>query len=146
MPELATPNTGNEPGKQGNPDLALTEEPLLPQAPPANPQHGASVEFLGIVRDMEGDQKISGIEYRAYAPMATAMMEKIATEGVAEFEPHSLKLHHRIGFVPIAEPSVVIRVTTPHSQAAFDICRHYLRKLKEEIPIWKHPVPLETQS
>ena len=128
---------------EGFPDLALTDQPLELGAAPANPDHGACVEFLGIVRDLEDGRKISGIDYRAYPPMATSVMEAIASEGREQFEPHSLKLHHRIGFVPAAEPSVVIRVTTTHSQAAFDICRHYLHRLKTEIPIWKHPVFLD---
>lgn len=75
--------------------------------------------------------------------MAEALLAKLAREGAEEFGDHCLKLHHRIGFVPAAEPSVVIRVTTRHSQAAFDICHRYLKRLKTEIPIWKHPIFLD---
>ena len=98
------------------------------------------MQFYGIVRDCEDGRQITGIDYRAYPPMAEAKLSGIALEGAGLFEEHTLKLHHRIGFVPAAEPSVIIRVTTRHSQAAFDICRHYLRRLKTEIPIWKPPV------
>ena len=119
-------------------DLALTDQPIASDPPPPNPEHGASVEFLGIVRDLEDGRKIAGIEYRAYPPMVEAKLQQMANEGAAEFTEHRVKIHHRIGFVPAAEPSVVIRVTTPHSQASFDICRHYLQRLKTEIPIWKH--------
>ena len=140
MTDLATPNTASNNGTRTEPDLALTEHPLLPESAPKNPLHGASVEFLGIVRDLENGDKIAGIDYRAYPPMAEAMLRKIALEGSDRFEEHTVKIHHRTGFVPAAEPSVVIRVTTPHSMAAFEICQHYLKRLKAEIPIWKHPV------
>ena len=82
-------------------------------------------------------KKISGIDYKAYPPMAESKLVQLAQEGADKFEPHTLKLHHRLGFVPAAEPSVVICVSTPHSQAAFDICQFYLKRLKTELPIWK---------
>ncbi|MFT4548089.1 MAG: molybdopterin synthase catalytic subunit [Pseudoalteromonas tetraodonis] len=119
-------------------DLALSAYPLSDEPPPPNPKHGASVEFLGIVRDLEDGRRISGIEYRAYAPMVEAKLAQIAREGMTKHAVHCLKIHHCTGFVPAAKASVVIRVTTPHSQAAFDICREYLHRLKTEVPIWKH--------
>jgi molybdopterin synthase catalytic subunit len=139
----ATPNP--EPVRAGarHADLALTDQPLSIDPPPATRQHGACIQFYGIVRDAEGTRQITGIDYRAYPPMAEAKLRDIAQEGEEIFEEHTLKLHHRIGLVPVAEPSVIIRVTTRHSQAAFDICQHYLRRLKTEIPIWKHPVPAD---
>ena len=121
-------------------DLALTDQPLEADPPPSSPSHGACVQFFGMVRELEDGRELLGIDYRAYAPMAEAMLTKIARDGAREFGEHRLKLHHRIGFVPVSEPSIVIRVTTPHSQEAFDICRCYLHRLKTEIPIWKHPV------
>ena len=123
-----------------SPDLKLTDQPLDADPPPPTPEHGACVQFYGIVREAEGERKISGIDYRAYPKMVDERMAKIAREGAEAFGEHTLKLHHRVGFVPVAEPSVVIRVTTRHSQAAFDICQSYLNRLKTEIPIWKHPV------
>ena len=128
------------PDSESSPDLALTEQPLGNEPAPQNAKHGACVECLGIVRELEDGRKISGIDYEAFPPMVEAKMSQIATEGAEKFEEHTLKLHHRTGFVPVAEPSVVIRVTTRHSQAAFDICRDYLHRLKTEIPIWKQVI------
>jgi molybdopterin synthase catalytic subunit len=132
------PNPESTASNSQNPDLALTDQPLDDGPPPPNPEHGACVQFLGIVRDLEDGRKISGIEYRAYAPMVEAKLAQIAREGAHRLGDHSLKIHHRTGFVPAAEPSVIIRVTTRYSQAAFDICRDYLQQLKTEVPIWKH--------
>jgi molybdopterin synthase catalytic subunit len=134
MPNPEPTTTGDS-----DPDLALTDQPLADAPPPENPEHGACVQFLGIVRDLEDGRRISGIEYRAYAPMVEAKLAQIAREGAQRLGEHTLKIHHRTGFVPAAEPSVIIRVTTRHSQAAFDICRDYLQRLKTEVPIWKHP-------
>jgi molybdopterin synthase catalytic subunit len=133
------PNPDSTAPGQCDPDLALTDLPLPDEPLPKNPEHGACVQFLGIVRDLEDGRKISGIEYRAYAPMVEAKLAQIAREGAQRLGEHTLKIHHRTGFVPAAEPSVIIRVTTRHRQAAFDICSDYLQRLKSEVPIWKHP-------
>ena len=58
----------------------------------------------------------------------------------AEFPGHLALVHHVIGYVPAGEASIVIRVQTPHSAAAFEICREYLRRIKSTVPIWKKPV------
>ena len=126
--------------KDHPPDLLLTEDPLSTDSPPTNAQHGASVQFLGIVRELEDGRPIRGIDYQCYAPMAESKLAQIAAEGAARFPEHHLKLHHRLGFVPAGIASVTICVTTPHSQAAFDICREYLHRLKTELPIWKNVV------
>ena len=128
------------------PDLLLTEEPLSTDSPPSDIQHGASVQFLGIVRELEDGRKIDGIDYQCYPQMAEAKLAEIAEEGAAEFPAHRLKMHHRLGFVPAGITSVSICVTTPHSQAAFDLCRHYLHRLKTQLPIWKNVVFADPDS
>ena len=125
-------------------DLLLTEEPLATDSAPSNAQHGASVHFLGIVRELEDGRRITGIDYQCYPRMAEGKLSQIASEGTRDFPDHHLRLHHRLGFVPAGVASVTICVTTPHSQAAFDICHQYLHRLKTELPIWKNVVFAES--
>ncbi len=101
---------------------------------------GAHIEFLGIVRESEDGQPITGIEYEAYSPMAEKALTALGDGAREKFGPHAVSIHHRTGFVAAGEPSVVIRVATPHSAEAFAISRYYLDRLKTEVPIWKHPV------
>ena len=140
-PEAAPPSP---PG--AGPDIALTTDPLSTQPPAETPEHGASVQFLGIVRDSEDGRKITGIDYQAYPTMVGSTLAQIAADGREKFGEHVLKLHHRTGFVAAAEPSVVIAVMTRHSQAAFEICQYYLRRLKLEVPIWKRPVFADVEA
>jgi molybdopterin synthase catalytic subunit len=49
-------------------------------------------------------------------------------------------LRHRFGFVAVAEPSVVVRVTSGHRGAAFAACAWIMDELKRVVPIWKRPV------
>src|SRR4051812_8528855 len=79
-----------------------------------SPVHGsgALVDFLGIVRPLEGDTEISGIEYEAHPAMATHQMEQIARDAIARFELNSAIVHHRVGFVAAGEASVFVRTTS----------------------------------
>ncbi len=101
---------------------------------------GADVQFLGTVRGEEGGRAISGIEYTAYLPMAEKLLANLRAEAEDKFGPHPVRIHHRLGFVPAGEPSIVIRVATKHSPLAFEICAWYLRAIKTTVPIWKDPV------
>ena len=44
---------------------------------------------------------------------------------------------HRTGLLPVGEASVVISISSPHRDAAFDACRYAIERLKEIVPIWK---------
>jgi molybdopterin synthase catalytic subunit len=113
----------------------LTPEPILPRHSPlgGTTEYGAELTFLGIVRGTEHGQPISGIRYSAYESMALKMLQEI----VAQPTDHEVFIQHRLGPVPVGEPSVVIQVWTKHSAASFQLCQDYLATLKQKVPIWK---------
>jgi molybdopterin synthase catalytic subunit len=102
--------------------------------------HGADLRFHGVVRDREDGQVITGIDYSAYRPMADNELQAVIDAMSAEHPDHRVAIHHRLGFVPAGEASILIRVQTAHSAAAFDLCREYLRRIKTSVPIWKAPI------
>lgn len=89
---------------------------------------------------MEDHRPILGIDYTAYQPMAEKMLAELMEVGRQEHGPHEVFIQHRLGFVAAEEPSILIRVRTKHSVAAFDLCRWYLQEVKTAVPIWKRPV------
>ncbi|MEM7010061.1 MAG: molybdenum cofactor biosynthesis protein MoaE [Verrucomicrobiota bacterium] len=103
-------------------------------------RYGADIRFLGVVRGIEADREITGIDYSCYEPMAHQMFRKLCDELAAEHANHRILIHHRIGFVAAGEPSIVIRVQTPHSAEGFELCQEYLKRIKKTVPIWKNPV------
>ena len=111
----------------------------MPEAA-ADPQAGAVVVFWGAVRATEGDREITGIEYEAHRAMAEHQMRLVAENAAKKFEVREIIIRHRIGFVPAAEPSVVVRVTSGHRGAAFEASAWIMDELKRVVPIWKHPV------
>ena len=118
----------------------LTNDPISDAACPFSPGQGAEVRFLGVVRELEGDQTITGIDYSVYRPMAEKMLEELIAQGTAEHGPHEVFIQHRLGFVTAADASIVIWVRTKHSAEAFDLCRWYLKEIKTCVPIWKRAV------
>ena len=47
---------------------------------------------------------------------------------------------HRIGEVPLSQPSVAVAVSAPHREEAFAGAREIIDRVKAEAPIWKKEV------
>lgn len=98
------------------------------------------VDFWGMVRALEDGKEISGIEYEAHREMAEHQMRNIAESAASKFGLAKVVLRHRIGFVPAAEASVVVRVQSAHRSAAFSANQWIMDEFKRTVPIWKKPV------
>jgi molybdopterin synthase catalytic subunit len=120
-------------------DVKVTTESLSGFNPEFSGTDGALVDFFGVVRGTENGQPIDGIDYQAFVEMAEIELQRIAETVRKEFELGLVLIHHRIGFVPVGEPSLFVRVTAPHRDAAFTGCRCIIEQLKARVPIWKHP-------
>ena len=126
-------------------EFAVTRSELPDTAQGYQAEFGAQITFEGIVRGLEEDRLISGIDYSCYPEMLRARADGMFEHGREQFGAHAVAIVHRLGFVPVAEPSVRIEVSRGHSEECFEICHWYLRALKKELPIWKNPV-FENQS
>ena len=122
------------------PVVILSEEPIQIAPTVFKAGEGAEAQFLGIVRGMEDDKVISGIDYSAYLPMAEKMLQDLVERGQRAHGPHRVFIQHRLGFVAAEQPSILIQVRTKHSAESFDLCRWYLKEIKTHVPIWKKPV------
>jgi molybdopterin synthase catalytic subunit len=120
-------------------EVLVTETHL--RAPPIDldPGAGAAVEFLGIVRGSEDGREIDGIEYEAHREMAEHQLRQIAQQAAKEFGLKLVIVHHRIGFIAVGEPSLFLRVTSPHREGAFRATQWIVNELKKKVPIWKRP-------
>ena len=121
-------------------EASLTESALVLPEPGDDPQAGAVVVFWGAVRSTEEGREITGIEYEAHPAMAEHQMQLVAENAAKKFDVREIFVRHRIGFVPAAEPSVLVRVASGHRGAAFAASEWIMDELKRVVPIWKHPV------
>jgi molybdopterin synthase catalytic subunit len=119
------------------PQAILSTDPILPSASTVVSERGAELTFLGLVRGTEAGQPILGIRYSAYEPMALKMLEELVAEAASSDIEHEVFIQHRLGPVLVGQPSVIIRVSSKHSAAAFQKCEYYLAQLKTRVPIWK---------
>ena len=121
-------------------EVSLTESALVLPETSDDPQAGAVVVFWGAVRATEEDREITGIQYEAHSAMAEHQMQLVAENAAKKFDVREIFVRHRVGFVPVAEPSVVVRVASGHRGAAFAASQWIMDELKRVVPIWKHPV------
>lgn len=120
--------------------VALVRSPLDPAAllaEVASVANGASIVFVGSVREVNDGRAVSGIEYTAYEAMAGRELEAITQEAALRFGTDDVVVEHRIGRLALGEASVVIAVSHPHRAEAYDASRFIIEELKRRVPIWK---------
>ena len=120
-------------------EVLVTDAQLGAPENRVDPAAGARIDFQGIVRGSEDGREIEGIDYEAHWKMAEHQLREIAEQAIIQFELRSVIIHHRIGFVPVGEPSLFMRVFSGHRQAAFQASRWMVDELKKKVPIWKRP-------
>jgi molybdopterin synthase catalytic subunit len=131
---LIPPVSGGEAAIQ---HVKVTDEPLSLDALVArvrDPRAGAVVTFQGVTREVER------LEYEAYVEMAEEKMAAIVAEAVERHGLCAAAAEHRVGGVPLSEPSVAVAVSAPHRGEAFAGAREIIDRLKAEAPIWKKEI------
>ena len=119
---------------------AIVLTPLDPSAllaEVAGVANGASIIFVGTVRDVNDGRAVSGIEYTTYETMAVRELEAIVAEAASRFGTTDVVVEHRVGRLGLGEASVVIAVAHPHRAQAYDASRFVIEELKHRVPIWK---------
>jgi molybdopterin synthase catalytic subunit len=99
--------------------------------------NGATLLFIGTVRDVNDDRAVTGIEYTAYRSMAEREMADIVREAGEKFGTSDIVVEHRLGELTIGDASVAIAVAHPRRNAAYDASRYIIEQLKKRVPIWK---------
>jgi MoaE-MoaD fusion protein len=130
---LIPPLSGGDPRVH----VRVTDEALSPAALielVRSPRAGAIVSFCGATRD------VARLDYEAYAEMAEETMRSILADAIERNDLEAAAAEHRIGSVPLSEPSVVVAVSAPHREQAFAGAREIIDRIKAEAPIWKREV------
>jgi molybdopterin synthase catalytic subunit len=96
-----------------------------------DPRAGAVVTFSGVTREVEA------LDYEAYAEMARPVIEEIVAAAIERHGLCAAAAEHRVGVVPLGEPSVIVAASAPHRDAAFAGAREIIDEIKSRAPIWK---------
>jgi molybdopterin synthase catalytic subunit len=108
----------------------------------SDPRAGGIAVFLGASRAERNPQgrELAALDYEAYGDMAAAQLRELAATARQRWPIVKLALLHRTGRVALAEPSVIVAVSSPHRGEAFEACRWLIDTLKEKVAIWKKEV------
>lgn len=99
--------------------------------------HGATILFLGTVRDVNDGREVNGIEYASYASMAVREMKTLVNEVATRHDVSALVVEHRIGKLELGDVSVAIAAAHAHRAPAFAAARDVIEEIKQRVPIWK---------
>ncbi|MEU1544759.1 molybdenum cofactor biosynthesis protein MoaE [Nocardia sp. NPDC005745] len=116
----------------------ISDQPLDPaevEEAVSGPHYGGVVVFTGKVRDHDGGQAVSALEYSAH-PQAERFLRTVCAELAAA---HGLPVAavHRVGSLGIGDRAIVVAVAAAHRGAAFAACSELVDRIKHEVPIWK---------
>lgn len=126
---------GDEPAAVAH--ARVTEGPLSLEAVAArvrDPRAGAVVTFQGVTRE------VPSLSYEAYAEMAQERIASIVADAIANHGLCAAACEHRVGEVPLGEPSVAVAASAAHRGEAFAGAREIIDRVKAEAPIWKREV------
>ena len=101
---------------------------------------GAVVLFLGTTREWTGDRQTASLDYEAYGSMAEQKLAELESQARSQWDIIECAIVHRLGHVPLAEASVVVAVSTPHRDDAFQAGKWLIDTLKQVVPIWKKEI------
>src|SRR6266511_2484203 len=99
------------------------------------PECGGTALFVGTTRDHSEGQRVETLEYEAYEELATRELEQVARAAVERHGLGAVYLAHRLGIVPVGEPSVIVAASAGHRAEAFAGCRELIDELKRALRV-----------
>ena len=100
---------------------------------------GALIYFVGTVRDLNENKKVTGITYDSRDSMVIKSFEEIYkdSEIKLKIKDKAVFIEHVKGYVSIKEKSIIIGVGCKHRNEAYNLSRFIIEEIKKRSPIWK---------
>ena len=100
---------------------------------------GAIIYFIGTVRNINQNKKVTGITYDSKDSIVIKSFKKIYKEAKTKLKikNNSVFIEHVKGYVPIKEKSIIIGVACAHRNEAYKLSRYIIEQIKKRTPIWK---------
>ncbi len=98
---------------------------------------GATVLFLGTMRDFGELGKVTEMTYEAYVPLAERSLADIRDQILKRRKVDGVRIVHRVGKLYPKDVAVAIAVSSAHRNEAFEACRFAIESIKVAVPIWK---------
>ena len=109
----------------------------------SNNSDGALVTFVGLVRDMNLQQPVSGLFLEHYPAMTKKALNSIVQKARAKWQLGSVSVIHRVGQLEVSEQIVFVGLTSQHRQSAYQANEYIMDYLKTQAPFWKKETTAE---
>jgi len=103
----------------------------------ANHNIGGLCSFVGLVRDMAGDEIISSMTLEHYPGMTEKALAEIETKAQSRWPLEASLIIHRYGKLDPGDQIVLVAAASAHRGAAFEACHFLIDWLKTQAPFWK---------
>ncbi len=100
---------------------------------------GAIIYFVGTVRDLNENKKVTGITYDSRDTMVIKSFEEIYKDAELKLKikNKAVFIEHVKGYIAIKEKSIIIGVACKHRDEAYNLSRFIIEEIKKKTPIWK---------
>ena len=104
-----------------------------------NSKFGASIYFLGTVRNTNDNKAVTGITYDSHDKMVIKSFEEIYNEAdqKLDIQDKAVFIEHAKGYLELGEISIIIAVACKHRDQAYLLSRFIIEEIKKRSPIWK---------
>ena len=105
----------------------------------ASSKFGASIYFVGTVRDQNDNKKVTGITYDSHDALVIKSFEEIYKEAETKFKFENIAvfIEHIKGYAALGDTSIIIAVACKHRAQAYEFSRYIIEEIKKRTPIWK---------
>lgn len=139
-----------KPSESGKIFVAMTESVLDIQKAIAygrSEDCGAEILFIGTVRNLNEGKAVTAVNYDGHTCLGEKILLKLCLEAQAQWgDKLNFWVEHRLGVLKVGEESLLIHVTSPHRDSAYQASRYLIEQIKLRLPVWKQEIYSEGET
>ncbi len=93
--------------------------------------------FVGLVRDITGEDQVETMTLEHYPGMTERQLGKIEAEARERWDLLDVLIIHRFGTLAPGDRIVLVAATSAHRQDSLESCQFLIDWLKTKAPFWK---------
>ena len=98
---------------------------------------GAVSTFIGYVRSLNNQRKVTSIYLEVYKEMAYKSLEEICAKAQEKWNIIDMLIIHRFGKLNVEEKIVLVATFSMHRKESSAACSFIMDYLKKDAPFWK---------
>jgi molybdopterin synthase catalytic subunit len=102
-----------------------------------NPHIGGIASFIGLVRDLNDNQRVNEMTLEHYPGMTEKALEDIVAQARQRWDIYDALVIHRVGTLQPMDQIVLVVTASAHRGEAFAACEFIMDYLKMQAPFWK---------